>query len=143
MPTEGNPGVLFVCVKNGGKSQMAAGLFEKELVKAGKPDAVRVASAGTRAGQSINALSAEVLAEIGVDISANSPIQLTEDAMRTAGHVVVLGAEAQVPHVEGVTVERWETDEPSLRGIEGRQRMEIIRDDIRTRVRELASRLGS
>lgn len=122
---------------------MAAGLFERELVEAGKRNAVRVASAGTRAGQSINALSAEVLAEIGVDISANSPTQLTEDAMRAAGHVVVLGVEAQVPHVEGVTVERWETDEPSLRGVEGRQRMEIIRDDIRTRVMELASRLGS
>ncbi|WP_120003833.1 low molecular weight phosphatase family protein [Nesterenkonia muleiensis] len=135
-------GVLFVCVKNRGKSQMAAGLFERELAEAGRPDAVRVSSAGTQAGTTINALSAEVLAELGVNISGRRPTQLTEEAMRDAGLVVVLGAEAQVPDVYGVTVERWETDEPSLRGIDGRERMELVRDDIHARVRELAARIA-
>lgn len=63
--------------------------------------------------------------------------------MRQAGLVVVLGAEAQVQAPEGVAVERWETNEPSARGIEGRERerMEIIRDDIHARVSELKHRL--
>ena len=133
--------VLFVCVKNGGKSQMAAGLFTKELFQAGKQHAVQVSSAGTQAGEAINALSAEVLADVGVDISAQTPTQLTEQAVREAGLVVVLGAEAQLPQVDGITVERWETDEPSRRGVEGRERMELIREEIHSRVRELAARL--
>ncbi|GAB3848661.1 arsenate-mycothiol transferase ArsC [Nesterenkonia populi] len=136
-------GVLFVCVKNGGKSQMASGLLEKILAERGQLHAVRISSAGTRAGSSVNALSAEVLAEVGVDIAARAPRQLTPEAMREAGHVVILGAEAEVPQTEGVTIERWETDEPSLRGIEGRRRMELIRDDIRSRAQELADRLSA
>lgn len=80
MPAGEIPGVLFVCVKNGGKSQMAAGLLQKEVSETGKHAAIRVSSAGTQAGESVNALSAEVLAEVGVDISANSPTQLTESS---------------------------------------------------------------
>ncbi|GAA1803093.1 arsenate-mycothiol transferase ArsC [Nesterenkonia flava] len=142
-PAGARPAVLFVCVKNGGKSQMAAGLMRKVLADAGTPDAVMVASAGTRPGSSVNALSVEVLADVGVDISAQVPQQLTERAMHEAGYVVVLGSEAQVEPPEGVTLERWETDEPSLRGIEGRQRMELIREDIYARVQKLADRLRS
>lgn len=137
------PGVLFVCVRNGGKSQMAAGLMRRELERAGRRDAVVVASAGTEPGERINALSAEVLEELGADITGEQPTQLTEGAMRQAGHVVVLGSEAEVPDLSGVTVERWETDEPSLRGIGGRERMELIRDEILSRVRELQDRLLS
>ena len=132
----GKPAVLFVCVKNGGKSQMAAGLMNLE---AGND--VAVGSAGTRPGTAINALSAEVLLDLGVDISAERPKALTEENMRAAGLVVVLGAEARVPEVVGVRVETWETDEPSLRGIEGRARMELVRDDIHARVKDLAARL--
>ncbi|WP_258934557.1 low molecular weight phosphatase family protein [Nesterenkonia pannonica] len=137
------PGVLFVCVKNGGKSQMAAGLFEKGLEERGQSDAVRVASAGTKPGSAVNALSAEVLAEVGVDIADRTPTQLTPEAMQEAGRVVILGAEAEVPEVEGVTIERWETDEPSERGIEGRERMELVRDDIRARTERLTDQLLS
>lgn len=61
--------------------------------------------------------------------------------MRKAGLVVVLGTEAKVPAVDGVSVEVWETDEPSQRGIEGRERMELVRDDIHARVKELTQRL--
>lgn len=134
-------GVLFVCVKNGGKSQMAAGLLRKELQEAGKLDAVTVTSAGTQAGKQVNPLSAAVLSDVGVDISDQSPTQLTEEAMRSAGHVIVIGAEAQVPGLDGVTVERWETVEPSEQGVEGHERMVMIREDLSTRTRELASRL--
>lgn len=139
--TESTPGLLFVCVKNGGKSQMAAGLMRKELADQGKLAAVRISSAGTKAGEKVNALSAEVLKDVGVDITDQEPTQLTEEAMREAGRVIVLGAEAEVPEVEGVTIERWETDEPSQRGIEGRERMELVRDDIRRRVVELTEKL--
>lgn len=133
--------VLFVCVKNGGKSQMAATLLRKQLKEAGKLDAVVVTSAGTQAGKQINSLSATVLRDVGIDISDQSPTQLTEEAMRSAGHVIVIGAEAQVPSLDGVTVERWETVEPSERGVEEHERMVMIREDLSARTRELASRL--
>lgn len=130
------PAVLFVCVKNGGKSQMAAGLLKHEA-----GSAITVASAGTKPGNAINPLSAEVLQDLGIDISAERPALLTVESMRSAGLVVVLGTEAHVPAVDGVSVETWETDEPSLRGIEGRERMELVRDDIHARVRDLKARL--
>lgn len=130
------PAVLFVCVKNGGKSQMAAALMKLE---AGND--ITVMSAGTKPGTAINSLSAEVLLDLGIDISSEKPKPLTEGTMRAAGHVVVLGTEAKVPAVDGVEIEVWETDEPSLRGIEGRARMELLRDDIHTRVKNLKNRL--
>lgn len=135
------PAVLFVCVKNGGKSQMAAGLMRQDLAAAGLEGAVVVSSAGTHPGSKVNALSAEVLAEVGADIAGQTPTQLTPEAMREAGHVVIIGAEAEVEPLEGVEIERWEVDEPSERGIEGRARMELVRDDIHLRVRELRERL--
>lgn len=132
----GKPAVLFVCVKNGGKSQMAAGLMKLET-----GNDVAVSSAGTKPGTAINGLAAEVLLDLGIDIAAERPKALTEENMRKAGLVVVLGAEAKVPVLDGVLVETWETDEPSLRGIEGRERMELVRDDIHARVKDLAARL--
>lgn len=135
-PPAAQPAVLFVCVKNGGKSQMAAGLMKHEV-----GNAITVTSAGTHPGTAINALSAEVLQDLGIDISAEKPKALTEENMRAAGLVVVLGTEANVPSVDGVQIEVWETDEPSLRGIEGRERMELVRDDIHTRVKDLKHRL--
>ena len=130
------PAVLFVCVKNGGKSQMAAGLMKLEA-----GDGITVTTAGTKPGTAINALSAEVLQDLGVDISNETPKALTKENMRAAGHVVVLGTEANVPAVDGVQIEVWATDEPSARGIEGRERMELIRDDIHARIKELKHRL--
>ena len=140
-PRTETPAVLFVCVKNGGKSQMAAGLLRLDLAAAGREGAVVVSSAGTQPGSKVNALSAEVLQEIGADISGETPTQLTPEAMREAGHVVVIGAEAEVEELEGVRIERWEIDEPSERGLEGRERMVLVRDDIHLRVRELHERL--
>lgn len=133
-----HPAVLFVCSKNGGKSQMAAGLMNLEA-----GETITVTSAGTKPGEAINALSAEVLMDLGVDINAEKPKALTEENMKAAGLVIVLGTEAKVPVVDGVQVEIWETDEPSLRGIDGRERMELIRDDIHARVKELKNRLLS
>ncbi|WP_432489012.1 arsenate-mycothiol transferase ArsC [Kineococcus sp. SYSU DK018] len=132
------PRVLFVCVKNGGKSQMAAGLMRRAAGAA-----VQVDSAGTRAGSALNARSVESLREVGVDISGAEPRQLTDEAVREADLVVVLGSEAHVEPVGDTPVEVWEIDEPSTRGIEGAERMRLVRDDIAARVEQLARRLGA
>ncbi len=128
--------VLFVCVKNGGKSQMAAGLMTK---RAG--DTIRVQSAGTTPGNTVNGLSAESLAEVGVDISVNTSKPVTEEMVRAADVVVTLGREAHVDEVPGTRFENWDTDEPSERGIEGIERMRLVRDDIARRVDDLYNRL--
>ncbi|WP_432564962.1 arsenate-mycothiol transferase ArsC [Kineococcus sp. SYSU DK003] len=134
------PHVLFVCVKNGGKSQMAAGLMRQVVRDAGT--GTTVDSAGTKAGTTLNAQSVESLRELGVDISDQVPRQLTEQMVRDADLVVVLGSEARVESVGGTPVEVWETDEPSRRGIEGADRMRLVRDDIAARVQELHQRLS-
>ncbi len=128
------PSVLFVCVKNGGKSQMAAGLMRRAAGAS-----VRVDSAGTRPGAAINQLSAQVLLEVGVDITNQHPQQLTDSLIRSADRVVVLGREAQVESVAGTPVEMWDTDEPAERGIEGIERMRLVRDDIARHVDQLAA----
>ena len=95
------PQVLFVCVRNGGKSQMAAGLMRKAA-----GDRVTVHSAGTQPGESINALSAEVLAEVGADISGQTPRPIDPELLRTVNLVVTLGRDAvrcQRRTVAGVT----------------------------------------
>ncbi|MHA7238578.1 arsenate-mycothiol transferase ArsC [Arthrobacter sp. TMS1-12-1] len=130
------PSVLFVCVKNGGKSQMAAGLMHKVA-----GDAVGTASAGSKPGSAVNALSAAVLAEVGVDISRNIPRRISVEDQERADVVVILGAEAQVDEIPGTLYERWETDEPSERGIEGIERMRLVRDDILARVTTLHASL--
>ena len=133
------PGVLFVCVRNGGKSQMAAALMR---LHAG--DAVEVHSAGTRPGAAINSLSAEAVAEVGADMSGEAPTALDPDLMRRVDRVVVLGAEAagEIGDDDEVTaVDVWRTDEPSDRGIEGLERMRLVRDDIDRRVRALIAEL--
>ena len=132
-----HPHVVFVCARNGGKSQLAAALLRHSA-----GDAVRVASAGTDPGSSLNALAVESLAELGIDVGDEHPKPLTDDMVRAADLVVVLGAEAHVDGDQGVAVETWITDEPSERGIEGMERMRLVRDDIRARVEELRARLG-
>jgi arsenate-mycothiol transferase len=131
------PSVLFVCVKNGGKSQMAAGLMRKIT-----GDAVRVYSAGTSPGTRVNALSAESLAEVGVDISAETPKPIDPQLVGEVDIVVTLGREAHVEPVAGTEFENWATDEPSERGIDGVERMRLIRDDVEERVRRLLDELG-
>lgn len=130
--------MLFVCVKNGGKSQMAAGLM-RQLTG----DSVEVYSAGTRPGSAVNALSAEALSEVGVDITGQTPKLIDEAMVRGVDLVVTLGREAQVDPVPGTGFENWDTDEPSERGIEGIERMRLVREDIAARVANLAARLSA
>lgn len=130
------PSVLFVCVKNAGKSQMAAGLMRKVA-----GDSVDVYSAGTTPGTAINALSAQSLAEVGVDITDQSPKLIDPQVVSDVDVVVTLGREAHVEPVPGTRFENWDTDEPSERGIGGIERMRLVRDDIAARVADLATRI--
>lgn len=130
------PSVLFVCVKNGGKSQMAAALLR---TTAG--DRVTVSSAGTQPGSSLNALSVRSLQEIGIDIADRTPQAVTPGMLRRADVVVILGRDAKLDPVTGTRLLNWDTDEPSERGIDGLERMRLIRDDIATRVDTLRSQL--
>lgn len=134
------PCVLFICVKNGGKSQMAAALARQQA-----GGAVEVYSAGTRPGAAINAESAAAIAEVGADMSGEVPRPIDEDILRRADRVIVLGSEAQVDEVPGMvaSIETWTTDEPSSRGIEGAERMRLIRDDIGARVTALIAELNN
>jgi arsenate-mycothiol transferase len=132
------PTVLFVCVSNRGKSVMAQGLSNR---MAGA--AITAISAGTDAavGGHVNELSAQTLAEVGVSVDDHQPQQLTDDLMRSADLVVVLGTSAKVIAPQGSVVEVWETVEPSSRGVDGLDRMRLIRDDIADRVTDLTARL--
>jgi len=130
------PSVLFVCVKNGGKSQMAAGLMRQ---LAG--DTVEVHSAGTAPGIAVNDLSARALLEVGVDVTAEVPTLVDYALARTVDVVVTLGREVRLDPLPGVTIENWDTDEPSERGVDGLKRMRLIRDDIAARVQRLYSSL--
>jgi len=131
------PSVLFVCVKNSGKSQMAAGLMRQV---AGED--IDVHSAGTDPGTAVNALSAESLLEVGVDITGEHPKPVDPALVRDVDVVVVLGRQARVEPIPGTRFENWDTDEPSERGIEGIERMRLIRDDIAARVQHLADEMN-
>ncbi|MGY2746105.1 arsenate-mycothiol transferase [Arthrobacter sp. UYCu723] len=130
------PAVLFVCSKNGGKSQLAAGLMNQ---LAG--GAVMVYSAGTKPGKSLNPQAVESLTELGIDITGEHPKPVTEEVLAAVDAVIILGTEAKLQPHEGTRFEVWETDEPSERGIEGMERMRLVRDDIKARVEKLYAEL--
>lgn len=131
------PKVLFVCVSNRGKSVMAEHLTPTVT------DRITPSSAGTSAkiGGQVNDLSAQVLAEVGADVVGHQPRQLTDELMQAVDLVVVVGT-AEVTPPDGVALEVWDTDEPSGRGIDGIERMRLIRDDITARIRVLADRIA-
>ena len=134
--TTKKPSVLFVCSKNGGKSQLAAGLMNQL-----SQGTVRVHSAGTKPGNSLNPQSVDALAELGIDIAGERPKPVTDEVLDAVDVVIVLGTEATVEAPEGKRQEVWVTDEPSERGIEGMERMRLVRDDIKARVQKLYAEL--
>ncbi|MET1152834.1 low molecular weight phosphatase family protein [Arthrobacter sp.] len=123
------PSVLFVCSSNSGKSPIAAGVME-----AAAAGTVDVHSCGTKPAETVNPESAASLAELGIDISSHVPTAVTDEAQRSADVVVSLGSNAQLEQLPGTRNERWEIDEPSLRGIHGEERMRLVRDQIAARV---------
>ena len=129
------PAVMFVCVKNAGKSQMAAALMRR---LAG--ERIDVYSAGTSPGDTLNDLSVQALAEVGAGIGGEHPKPIDPQLLEHVDVVVTLGREAHVD--AGATpVQNWDTDEPSERGIDGIERMRLVRDDIAARVQVLADQL--
>jgi arsenate reductase len=128
------PEVLFVCVHNAGRSQMAAGLVT--LRSGGR---VNVRSAGSDPVESINALASQAMAEVGIDLSDAFPKRLTDDAVRRADVVVTMGCGDSCPIYPGTRYEDWEVDDPADAGSLAEVRR--IRDDIDARVTQLLAEL--
>ena len=135
--THDHPAVLFVCSKNGGKSQLAAALM-RDLAG----NSIAVYSAGTKPGPALNAQAVDSLAELGIDTTGEYPKPLTDDVLERVDAIIVLGTEAKLNPPSGKRLEVWETDEPSARGIEGMERMRLVRDDIKNRVQSLYTELA-
>lgn len=120
------PTVLFVCVHNAGRSQMAAGYLQ-HLVG----DRIDVRSAGSEPKDEINPVAVEAMAEEGIDITANAPKLLTVDAVEHADVIITMGCGDACPIFPGKRYEDWELDDPAGQSIEAVRR---IRDEIRARV---------
>jgi arsenate reductase len=125
--------VLFVCVHNAGRSQMAAAWMEH--LSGGR---VRVRSGGSTPAQKVNPAAATAMAEVGIDISARTPQPWTEADLRSADVVVTMGCGDACPSSPGKRYEDWGVADPHGRPIE---EVRSIRDDIRRRVRELLDTL--
>ncbi|WP_134325199.1 three-helix bundle dimerization domain-containing protein [Cumulibacter soli] len=125
------PIVLFLCVSNAGKSQMAEAIARQIAGRA-----IDARSAGTSPKTTVNELSARVVAESGADMATAHPKAIDADLLRAADRVVLLGTEVELAPVDGMRgqLERWPIVEPSHEGIDGIDRMRLIRDDINDRV---------
>jgi protein-tyrosine-phosphatase len=128
------PTVLFVCVHNAGRSQMAAALTAKL-----GGDRVTVRSAGSDPADEVNPAAVEAMAELGVDIHGELPKLLTTDAVQAADVVITMGCDDTCPVFPGQRYEDWEVEDPSGRSIDD---VRLIRDDIRGRVETLLTELG-
>ena len=127
------PSVLFVCVHNAGRSQMAAG-FMRELGQG----RVEVLSAGSAPKDSINPVAVEAMAELGIDIANQQPKVLTTEAVIASDAVVTMGCGDACPFYPGKRYEDWVLEDPAGQGIEAVRR---IRDEIKVRVETLLGEL--
>ncbi|WP_280364073.1 arsenate reductase ArsC [Nocardia wallacei] len=127
------PSVLFVCVHNAGRSQMAQG-FLTHLAG----DRVEVRSAGSAPAESINPAAVEAMAEVGIDITAQAPKVLTPGAVQASDVVITMGCGDACPYFPGVDYRDWVLDDPAGKGVEA---VRPIRDQIRKLVEELVADL--
>ena len=127
------PTVLFVCVHNAGRSQMAAG-FMREL----GGDRVEVLSAGSAPKDSINPVAVDAMAELGIDIANQKPKILTPEAVQQSDVVITMGCGDACPYYPGKRYEDWKLDDPAGQGIEP---VRAIRDEIKSRVEALLSEI--
>lgn len=127
------PTVLFVCVHNAGRSQMAAG-FLQHL----GGDRVEVLSAGSQPADAINPAAVEAMAEVGIDIAGEQPKLLTDSSVQTADVVITMGCGDECPFYPGKRYEDWVLDDPAGQGVAA---VRPIRDEIRTRVEALIASL--
>jgi arsenate reductase len=128
------PTVLFVCVHNAGRSQMAAGFLQH---LAG--DQVQVLSAGSEPADKINPTAIEAMAEVGIDIAGEQPKVLTPESVQDSDVVITMGCGDACPFYPGKRYEDWKLDDPAGQGIEA---VRAIRDDIRARIEALIASLG-
>jgi arsenate reductase (thioredoxin) len=127
------PSVLFVCVHNAGRSQMAAGWLRS---LAG--DAVEVRSAGSLPGDQVNPAAVAAMAEVGIDISDQRPKVLTTDAVESSDVVITMGCGDVCPVFPGKRYLDWDLEDPAGKGVES---VRPIRDEIERRIRSLLSEL--
>lgn len=127
--------VLFVCVHNAGRSQMAAGYLQH---LAG--DRVEVRSAGSAPGNSVNPAAVEAMAEEGIDISNATPKILTDDAVEASDYVITMGCGDACPFFPGKTYLDWVLEDPAGQGVEA---VRPIRDEIRGLVAGLIAEIDA
>ncbi|PZF56358.1 heat-shock protein HtpX [Curtobacterium sp. MCSS17_008] len=127
------PTILFVCVHNAGRSQMAAG-----YAQALGGDRVQVLSAGSAPKDQINPVAIEAMAEDGIDIAGNQPKVLTTDAVRESDAVITMGCGDACPIFPGKRYEDWDLTDPAGKGIDD---VRAIRDEIKTRAQALLAEL--
>ena len=132
-PTD-TPTVLFVCVHNAGRSQMAAG-----YLKALGGERVEVLSAGSEPTDQINPVAIEAMAEEGIDIAGNAPKLLTVDAVKESDVVITMGCGDACPIFPGKRYEDWELDDPAGQQLE---MVRGVRDDIKGRVEALLAEIA-
>lgn len=127
--------VLFACVRNAGRSQIAAALF----ARAADPARARALSAGTRPAERIHPEAVRTLAEIGIDVAKARPRQLDETLASQADLLVTMGCGEECPWVPGLEVLDWEIEDPAGKDP---KRVRAIREEIERRVRALAAERG-
>ena len=125
--------VLFVCVHNAGRSQMAAGFLQ--TLSGGR---VRVLSAGSAPKESINSLAVQVMEEVGIDIANNQPKVLTNEAVQESDVVITMGCGDACPYYPGKRYEDWVLEDPAGERIE---KVREIRDQIKVKVQALLSEI--
>ena len=127
------PSVLFVCVHNAGRSQMAAGYLRHFA-----SNRIEVRSAGSVPAEHINPIAVEAMSEVGIDITAEQPKVLTDEAVQDSDVVITMGCGDACPFFPGKRYEDWELDDPAGQGIEA---VRPIRDEIKTRIQALVTDL--
>ncbi|TMD50725.1 MAG: arsenate reductase ArsC [Chloroflexi bacterium] len=128
------PTVLFVCVHNAGRSQMAAG-----FLRALAGDRVEVLSAGSEPGESLNAVAVQAMAEAGIDIAGQQPRLLRNDQVQAADVVITMGCGDTCPVYPGKRYQDWELEDPAGKDLATVRR---IRDQVRARVESLVALLA-
>ena len=131
--TDRTPSVLFVCVHNAGRSQMAAG-FLRDIAG----DRIEVRSAGSMPADQINPIAVAAMAELGIDITAEAPKVLTTEAVQASDVVITMGCGDACPFFPGKRYEDWKLDDPAGQGIDA---VRPIRDEIRRRIEGLVADL--
>ncbi|MCQ9164791.1 MULTISPECIES: arsenate reductase ArsC [unclassified Arthrobacter] len=133
MDTAKKPSVLFVCVHNAGRSQMAAA-----YLTALSGGAIEVRSAGSEPAGSVNPAAVAAMAEDGIDLSAGTPKVLTADAVKASDVVITMGCGDTCPVFPGKRYEDWDLPDPAGQGVDA---VRPIRDDIKSRIQALVAEL--